>query len=122
MTSPISNLVSGIFIHVSDLERSTSWYGQLLGLPLRPEDRFDHIHVFVLRNGTHLILDAKGFTPRIDESVLFMFDTPDAEATKQFLVEHGVEVIRDIENAGPVSFLNFRDPDGNVLMACQQHG
>lgn len=121
-SSPIASAIPGIFIHVGDLERSAVWYADLLGLPLRPRDRFDHIHVLELSNGVDLILDAKGFTPRRAADVLFMFDTADIDAAYRFVAGRGIEIAREIERAGPVSFFNVKDPDGNILMICQQHG
>ena len=48
-------------------------------------------------------------------------DTKDVDETYAFLRSKRVESVGEIERSEPVSFFRFKDPDGNLLMACQQH-
>lgn len=63
-----------------------------------------------------LILDSKIFPKHTShDAPLFHFNTPAIEEAYTFLKETGVKLESEIENG---HWFTFRDPDGNVLMAC----
>lgn len=94
----------------------------ILQIPIDPEQKFhDHLYVIPLKNDLDIILDSKSFGPR-PPTPLFMFDTDNIDVVYHFLKNKGVEMVhQEIERFPSVSFFNFKDPDGNVLMVCQQH-
>lgn len=124
VTDPITARAKGLFVHVSDVHHAAKWYAQLLGLAYRPEDTyFNHLHVHHLEGGTDLLLDSKEFErdPRERPPVQCMFGTQDIDAAHAHALSLGAEIVHGIERPGPVSWFNFRDPDNNVHMVCQQH-
>ncbi|MGW6228642.1 hypothetical protein ACWFQT_16140, partial [Cellulosimicrobium cellulans] len=48
----------------------------------------------------------------------FFWWVDDLVAVRAHLDSLDVEVVGDVQDIGSVSFLQFRDPDGNLLMAC----
>lgn len=67
------------------------------------------------------MLDAN--QPVTEHSVqpLCFFWTDDMTATLEHLRELDVEITSDVTDIGSVSFISFRDPDGNPLMVCQRN-
>ena len=55
------------------------------------------------------------------QTILF-FWADDVRAARRFLLEVGVDVTSEVVDVGSVSFVTFRDPDGNGLMVCQRNG
>jgi predicted enzyme related to lactoylglutathione lyase len=122
MSSPITNHISGIFVHVKDIRRSIQWYSQLLGVTEVPASHEDTIYdVPMLQDrGSALILDANTYLTQPDgRHPQFMFDTTDIHKAYQFLQEKGVKLLSGIEDGGSVSFFALEDPDGTILMVCQ---
>ncbi|QHT58778.1 VOC family protein [Paenibacillus lycopersici] len=111
--TPIKPIIPAVFVSVTDVKASTAWYCRLLGLPVPDTVRTD-IHIFSLQDRQCSNL----FLRRADKAEptsqpLFSLTSPDIEATQRFLAQLNVEVVyRDEE------VIWFRDPDGNVLMAC----
>ncbi|PTX55312.1 putative enzyme related to lactoylglutathione lyase [Melghirimyces profundicolus] len=121
MSHPILKQVQAVFIHVKDLPRAVEWYHQLFRLP-RPESSVEGpVHVIEMENGVHFLLDDNRNTPTDTPLPSAMLSTPDIDEAHRFLREQGAEIVREIERYSDVSFFNFRDPDGNILMVCQQH-
>jgi catechol 2,3-dioxygenase-like lactoylglutathione lyase family enzyme len=119
MTSPIQNRIGNVFIPVSDMRRSIEWYSRVLGYDPGPTSHDGTIHDIPTVGETGLALDANrpAFDP--DGPPRFFWWTEDLRATYSFLDSLGVELASEIEDIGSVAFLQFRDPDGNLLMVCQ---
>ncbi|MFS0552912.1 VOC family protein [Brevibacillus sp. 179-C9.3 HS] len=114
-TSPLLPRIGAIFVAVSDIERARDWYCHLLGIPADGEIMFGHIYCIPLQSGLTLVLDSKIFPKRIvDDAPMFHFNTQDIEASYAFLKENGIEVVGPIQHG---HWFNFRDPDGNLIMA-----
>lgn len=119
-TSPLSNRVGQVFVPVRDLPAAASWYSALLGLPLAAPSHEDRIYDLPAAGETRLALDAHdpGFTA--DGPPRFFWWADDLTAVREHLDRLGVPVVGQITDIGSVAFLQFRDPDGNLLMACER--
>ncbi|MEQ2528276.1 VOC family protein [Robertmurraya yapensis] len=120
MKSPIKNKINLVFIPVTDIQKAKEWYTMILGLE-DGEDFFEHLFVAKME-GAGLILDTMpmwkdemGKVPRINVPVI-QFGTDDIHASYEFMKEHGVELVTEIEHE---QFFVFKDLDGNLLMVCQ---
>lgn len=123
-TTPIKNKVGSIFVPVRDIEKSRSWYCQILGLN---EDDCEIIsgHLCALpMEGTGVMLDTMpkwggdrpGGAPSI-ETPAFMLMTEDLQASLIYMKELGVELVTEIEHN---HWFVVKDPDGNNLMICRE--
>jgi len=120
---PLANRVASVFVHVTDLRTSAEWYSRLLGLPLM-EERLNGGPVYWFDfQGTHLILDSNRVNrqkPDWDEGMMprIMFAAQEIDEAFRHVREKGGEPIDESERHGTMAFFNFRDPEGNVHMAC----
>lgn len=92
------------------------------GLSRYGEDRFGHLHIFRLPNGTSLILDSNGMAEiPVPETgpVLFKLNTPDIEAAYRHAQELGFQIVYGIARYPNVAFFNMRDKDGNIVTVSQ---
>ncbi|TKC18900.1 VOC family protein [Robertmurraya kyonggiensis] len=120
MKSPIKNKINLVFIPVTDIQKAKEWYTMILGLE-DGEDFFEHLFVAKM-DGAGMILDTmpmwkdeSGEVPRINVPVI-QFGTDDISAAYDFMMEYGVEIVTEVMNE---QFFVFKDPDGNLLMVCQ---
>ncbi|ARI78689.1 VOC family protein [Halobacillus mangrovi] len=120
--SPIKNKVNLVFIPVSDIEKSKEWYSRMLGIE-DGESHFDHLFVADM-DGAGMILDTmpmwrdeNGKLPRLNAPVV-QFGTEDIDRSYQFMKENGVELVTEVQHN---KFFVFKDPDGNMLMVCEDH-
>ena len=118
--SPLSNRIGQVFVPVRDLPAAAAWYSALLGLPPGAPSHDDRILDLPAVGGTRLALDAHdpGFTA--DGPPRFFWWADDLGAVRAHLDRLGVEVVGEVTDIGSVAFLQFRDPDGNLLMACER--
>lgn len=123
-TSPIKNKVGSIFIPVRDIEKSRSWYCQVLGLNME-DCHIMNGHLCPLpMEGTGLILDTMpmwggnepGGAPSI-ETPAFMLMTADLVGSFEYVKKLGVELVTAIEHD---HWFVVKDPDGNKLMICRE--
>jgi predicted enzyme related to lactoylglutathione lyase len=121
MQSPIQNRIGSVFVPVSDMARAAAWYSRLLGVEPAETSHEGGICDVPMAGETGLILDAH--RPVTEHSVqpLCFFWTDDMPATLAHLRALGAEITSDVTDIGSVSFIAFRDPDGNPLMACQRN-
>lgn len=120
--SPIQNRIGQLFIPVSDMNAAIAWYSRLFGLPVTAASHEGRIYDLPMAGDCRLALDAHqpDFTP--SSQTLCFFWTEDIAACERFLIARSVVVEGEIQDIGSVSFLAFRDPDGNRLMVCQRNG
>lgn len=57
---PIHNRIDGVFVHVSNIERSVNWYHRLFDRPER-SSATDKVHSIAMDGGSDLILDQHGY-------------------------------------------------------------
>lgn len=120
-SSPIKSKITNVFVNVTDLKRATEWYNHLLQLPIKPEEE-QFIYEIIMAQGANLLLDVNRYVQKQDYKTLFMFETHDLAAAHDFLIENNISIFTPMERYETVSFLTFKDPDGNVLMVCQRTG
>jgi predicted enzyme related to lactoylglutathione lyase len=120
----IDPYINAVFLWVRNLDRAVGLYSQLMGLEVREQDRYGHLHLFRLDNNTHFILDSNGMedVPVPEKGpVLFKLNTKDIDKAREEAVKLGYEVVHGIVHLPPVSYFNIRDEDGNILMVSQDH-
>lgn len=122
---PIVPKLPAVFVHVTDLQRSAEFYTQLLGLPYEPHaDYGNGVYVLALENGADLLLDAN-HAQHAHPCTTFplhatcMFSTNDIDAAHTWLIQHDIEIVTELYRDPNVAFFNFKDPDGNIQMLCQ---
>ncbi|WP_261129965.1 VOC family protein [Bacillus sp. Marseille-Q3570] len=116
--SPI-NRVGTTFVHVQDLKKTARWYAELLGKETPQVDPDSPVHYVDLGNGGFLLDDDRNNEPGTEANL--MLHTDDIDEAYAFVKEKGGIIVREIERFPDVSFFNFKDPDGNVLMICEEH-
>jgi catechol 2,3-dioxygenase-like lactoylglutathione lyase family enzyme len=120
----VQDHIDSVFVWVRNLDKSAQLYAALLGLEIREQDRYGHLHMFRLANGTSLILDSNGMeeipVPEVGP-VLFKLNTVDIEGAYRHAEELGFKVIYGIARYPQVSFFNIRDEDGNIITISQNH-
>lgn len=117
---------SHLTLTVTDVERATKWWGDLLGLQMLFEGEEEGIRYSVnMHPGTNLIIGFRRHASTesdrfqedrvgLDHAALQVTSRDELEAWKQRLEEKGIEhsEIKDVEYG---SVLTFRDPD-NIQM------
>lgn len=116
--SPLPNRIGQVFIPVRDMPAAIAWYSALLGLPPADPTHEGTIHDLPTLGDVGLALDANQPDYTADGPPRFFWWVEDLVAVREHLEALGVEVVGDIQDIGSVTMLQFRDPDGNLLMAC----
>lgn len=120
--SPIKCRMPGVFINVKDMKRAIDWHSDILGLPVKPENDSGGIYQLPMDNDMDILIDNNRYLQGDDYKTQFMFETDDIDEAYRFLKEKDVKIFTGIERyPDAVSFLTFMDPDGNILMACENH-
>lgn len=116
--------IRSVILWTRDLDRAVDRYSKLMGLEVRDQDRYGHLHVFRLDNGVELMIDSNGMenVPVPEQGlVLFQLSTYDIDKAAKEAGDIGFEIVYGIQRLPSVSFFNIRDEDGNVAMICQEH-
>jgi len=111
-------------LYVSDLDRSTVFYGQVLGLPLTAS--FSEARFFQTgKDSTLILFNAEGIQKRkslipshgaTGEGHVALAIPANAMASwRERLIAHGVDIEHDQEWSLGTHSIYFRDPDGNSL-------
>ena len=119
MSSPIENRIGQVFVPVTDMDRAIAWYSRLLGVPIAATTHGGAIYNVPMQGETRLALDGTRREISNSSQPLFFFWTRDIQAAYAFLQENNVAIVGAIEDIGSVSFVIFKDLDGNLLMVCQ---
>ncbi len=129
MSHPINPKLTAVFIHVTDLRRAADFYSQLVGQSYDAKNDFGNgIYVVRLANGEDLVLDSSRpqQAPAASKDKMYdkmratcMFGAQDIDAAHSWMQAQGVEIVTEIFRDPNVSFFNFKDPDGNIQMVCQ---
>lgn len=123
ITHPIRTLIGGVFMHVSNMERSVDWYHRFFGLPDRSSVT-DKVHAIAMDNNSNFVLDQHGYDRglAIGDRPLLMLESPDVHAAYRFALEQGIQIEWEIEEYPGMAFFTLRDPDHNLLMVCGKPG
>ncbi|MEH7382136.1 VOC family protein [Bacillus sp. JJ1533] len=121
--SPIKNTMGGVFIHVTDLKKAVEWYSNILGLEFDLNSVQSPVYNIPITGTTSLTLDDHAFDPTFthapSSSPIFNFLVEDINVAYDFIQSKEIEIVRKIERVGEnFAWFNFKDPDGNVIMAC----
>jgi predicted enzyme related to lactoylglutathione lyase len=119
--TPVQANINGHFLYVRDIRQAMTMYSSLFGLPIK-EENFLFGHLYFMDNG--VILDSDEMEGRpIREwlPVSLKLGSLDIDKTKAHLEELGFIISYGIDHGTHVSWLLFKDPDGNTLMMCQDH-
>jgi lactoylglutathione lyase len=110
----------GIFVPVSDLNRSTEWYTDVLGFEITHRDEpdasvlmmNDHKIIFCLVKSQDIV--QRPF-PKNDYQVenYFNFHTDDVDATYRMLKDKGADIGEIVTFDGGIRGFSLDDPDGN---------
>lgn len=105
-----------VSVPVTDLERSTQWYAETLGLEQTghgqwPEFRLGENVFLYLLDPTNI-----GQTFQGPHTSAIALRVPDVAEAKQALEEKGVAFDGDVFDTGVCHMASFRDPDANALM------
>ena len=105
-----------IAVPVTDMERSTTWYRDVLGLPQTGDGGFPEFKVG--DNGFLYLLsmEAVGSKFRAPHDAGFALRVPDVHEARKELEAKGIEFRGDVLDSGVCHMAFFADPDGNALM------
>lgn len=122
MGSPIANRIDTIFVHVTDLEKSVKWYGELLGLEIKGEVH-GPIYTFDMGVGRPgLTLDNHCFDDNYEvkplNQPLFNLSASDINEAYDHVTKLCAETVSEIQHFPDLSEFSFKDPDGNIIMVC----
>jgi predicted enzyme related to lactoylglutathione lyase len=118
---PIHNRIGSVFVPVGEMPRAIAWYSALFGLDPGEPSHEGGIYDVPMAGETGLILDANKPVTGHSVQPLCFFWTDDIGAALDRLRSLDADVTSDVTDIGSVSFLAFRDPDGNPLMVCQRN-
>lgn len=118
-TSPVLPRIGGVFVDVRDMRAMSKWYSELLGLPWREQDASQSIYTIGTTTGAAILLDDNRHRHGQSFRIPFMFDTPDMEAAYRFAAKEGFRLFGEPESYPSVAFFTLQDPDGNLVMICE---
>jgi catechol 2,3-dioxygenase-like lactoylglutathione lyase family enzyme len=118
--SPLTNRIGQVFVPVRDMPAAVAWYSALLGLPQGVATHEDRIYDLPAEGDVRIALDAHQPEFTADGPPRFFWWVDDLGAVREHLTSLGVELVLDVSDIGSVAMLQFRDPDGNLLMACER--
>jgi len=117
----ISPKLDGHFLSVRDIKKAVHMYCKLFEFPIREEEiLFGHLYFMPNR----IILDSDDMEGRPIPQwipVSLKLGTKDIDKAYNHVQELGFEIVKEIDRSPTVSWFLFKDPDGNVLMMCEDH-
>jgi predicted enzyme related to lactoylglutathione lyase len=122
----ILNVIPTVFIPVLNLKTSVKWYSEVLGFQLDTEQwgKIDSLPVYTFAmDSSYLTLDAnitaQGEFQPSNYPICNIACESIKDVWKRF-EELDVERISEIIHFPNLSYFNFKDPDGNILMMCSE--
>jgi len=105
-----------VSVPVTDLERSTTWYRETLGLPQVSEGGWPEFQLG--ENVSLYLIDLANVGRKFKEphSAYIALRVPDVEEARTDLESRGIEFESEIFDTGVCHMAFFHDPDGNSLM------
>ncbi len=105
-----------VSVPVTDLERSTRWYAETLGLPQTGHGAWPEFQLG--ENGFLYLLDPTNVGQRFEgpHTSPIALRVADVAQAKRALEEKGVEFAGDVFDTGVCHMAQFSDLDGNRLM------
>ena len=111
--TPLVSRINVVYLYVRDVERSLSFYRDVLGIPLESDETDPNWAEARLENGLRFALHAahEGSGPLGGGAVRVNFEVADVDAAAERLRAAGVEV-GEIHREDYGSHCEFVDPDG----------
>ena len=108
--------VDFISVPVTDLERSTAWYRDTLGLEQVSQGAWPEFQLG--ENVSLYLMDPRGIGQEFSgpHNAHIALRVPDVAGTREALEARGIEFEGDIFDSGVCHMAFFRDLDGNALM------
>jgi catechol 2,3-dioxygenase-like lactoylglutathione lyase family enzyme len=105
-----------VSLPVTDLERSTAWYRDTLGLPQTGEGAWPEFRLG--ENAFLYLLDPTNIGQAFEgpHTASIALRVPDVAEARAALEAKGVAFEGETFDTGVCHMAHFRDPDGNVLM------
>ena len=105
-----------VSVPVTDLERSTAWYRDTLGLEQTGEGNWPEFRLG--ENGFLYLMDPTNIGQEFTapHTAPIALRVPDVEAARAELAGRGVPFHGDTFDTGVCHMAHFTDPDGNVFM------
>lgn len=107
--------IDTICLTVSDVERSSSWYQEVLGL--KEVFKGEGYRILKVGSGQIPLTIEEGSTSSNENNTYPIFFTKEIEKTYKKLKEQGVDVA-ELINDGENHFFDFFDLDNNKLQVC----
>jgi predicted enzyme related to lactoylglutathione lyase len=101
------------------MQQAIHWYSELLGLQVQSASHEGTIYILPMEGGSELLLDSNMNNRENNNKTQFFFETKNLIESYKFIKNKGIEIVTKIEVHENISFFTFRDPDGNVLMICE---
>ena len=112
MSDPLVSRINVVYLYVRDVERSTAFYRDVLGIPLEGDE---HWAEATLENGVRFALHATHGDGELGSgTVRIDLEVADVEAAAARLREAGIEAA-DVERDFWGAACEFVDPDGYRL-------
>jgi catechol 2,3-dioxygenase-like lactoylglutathione lyase family enzyme len=105
-----------ISVPVTDMERSTKWYGETLGLERLNDDGFPEYQLGENVSLYLLNMESIGSTFSAPHTASIALRVADVEEARKELEAKGVVFEGDTFDTSVCHMAHFRDPDGNVFM------
>ena len=108
--------VDFVSVPVTDMERSTAWYRDTLGLPQTGDGGFpefklgDNVFLYLLS------MEAIGSSFHGPHTAALALRVGDVEEARKELAAKGISFYGETLDTGVCHMASFADPDGNVLM------
>lgn len=117
MSHPLRREIGQVFLPVHDIAAAARWYSALLGVEVAAPAHGGTIADVPMEAGPGLSLDANApFTA--DGPPRFFWWADSMPAVLAHLEQLGVPVERAPLDIGSLELVQFRDPDGTLLMVC----
>ena len=109
--------INVVFYWVTDLDRSTAFFRDVLGLT--PGPRFGAWQEFFIDGPTRFAIHGGG-KPVERPTAQLSFTVADLDEAIDHMRSEGSEPIGAVTNTGTNRFADFADPDGNIFQLLEQ--
>jgi predicted enzyme related to lactoylglutathione lyase len=117
LKEPIVQSHGGAGLHVKDLTKMVSWYGELLNMPVQEIDPNTPFYLFDMDNGVNLMLDDYRNMANQEKFPICGFNTSDIKKAYQLVKEAKIPIVLDLQEPHPgLAYFNIEDSEGNVIM------
>lgn len=119
--SPIKPGIGCAFVDVSNMEKTASWYSELLNQPFDSEAAKQAIYSIPVDRGAALLLDQNRELRSELFSEICCFETDDFTAALHFAQKHEFQFAGEPNYFPDLSEFTLIDPDGNRIVIAQMH-